>query len=221
MFYNIPKTPDQLPEVIPIFPLTGTILLPQCRLPLNIFEPRYLEMVFDTLCSEQRIIGIVQPTGEGPGDGTGPTYQIGCAGRITGFEETDDGRVEIQLTGLCRFQIKEELEKTKSYRRVKVDWFPFATDLIVIKDATISGEDVMDVLQPFFDAHHINAQWHSLERVAGSDLVDVLSLNLPFPPEDKQVLLEASDAASRFENLKKIATLYSTTSDSPTSGTKH
>lgn len=221
MFYNLPKTVVDLPESIPIFPLTGSILLPRCKLPLNIFEPRYLNMVFDSLCSGDRIIGMVQPRPSTATEGPSEPYAIGCAGRITAFEETTDGRVLINLTGLCRFRIVEELSLVRGYRRVKPDWLPFATDLIQIQDATISGEEVMKVLAPFFEAHHLRAEWHSLERIAGSDLIDVLSMNLPFPPEDKQALLEAPDMHARFAMLRQIATLYAARDIDQATDTRH
>jgi len=221
MFYNLPKTIADLPETLPIFPLTGAVLLPRCKLPLNIFEPRYLNMVFDSLCNGERMIGMIQPMPSGHTDGPLETYRIGCAGRITAFEETNDGRVLINLTGLCRFRIVEELPLVRGYRRIKTDWLPFATDLIQIQDATISGEEVMRVLAPFFEAHHLRAEWSSLERIAGSDLIDVLAMNLPFPPEDKQALLEATDTAARFTILRQIATLYAARDIDQATDTRH
>ncbi|MBY0354904.1 MAG: LON peptidase substrate-binding domain-containing protein [Rickettsiales bacterium] len=221
MFYNLPKTASDLPESLPIFPLSGNILLPRCKLPLNIFEPRYINMVFDSLCTPERIIGMVQPRPSTATGGDAEPYQIGCAGRITAFEETDDGRVILNLTGLSRFRINEEISAVRGYRRVKCDWLPFATDLIMIQDATISGQDVMNVLTPFFEAHHLRAEWQSLERIAGSDLIDVLSMNLPFPPEDKQALLEAPDVHARFAILRQIASLYAARNIDQATDTRH
>jgi Lon protease-like protein len=221
MFYNLPKTAADLPETLPIFPLTGAILLPRCKLPLNIFEPRYLNMIFDSLSSGDRMIGMIQPRPATTTGGPTEVYSIGCAGRITAFEETSDGRVLVNLTGLCRFRVVEELSLVRGYRRIKPDWLPFATDLIQIQDATISGEEVMKVLAPFFEAHQLRAEWQSLERIAGSDLIDVLSMNLPFPPEDKQALLEAPDVHARFNILRQIAMLYAARDIDQATDTRH
>lgn len=221
MFYQLPKTVADLPETIPIFPLNGSILLPRCKLPLNIFEPRYINMVFDSLCHGDRMIGMVQSRPTTTTGGAAEPYQIGCAGRITAFEETDDGRVLINLTGISRFRITEELAPVRGYRRVKCDWLPFSTDLIVIQDATISGEEVMQVLAPFFESHNLRAEWQSLERIPGSDLIDVLSMNLPFPPEDKQALMEAPDVHSRYNILRQIASLYAARNIDQATDTRH
>lgn len=219
MFYDVPRTTHQLPEVISIFPLTGVVMLPRCKLPLNIFEPRYLNMVFDSL-KEDRFIGMVQPRAGNTPDGTGPVYDIGGMGRITSFEETQDGRALITLTGLSRFHIREELEKLNGYRRVRVDWLPFASDLIGGADEKIPAGEVMELLMPFFEAHGIKTDWHIFDQLAGNELLDMLIMNLPFAPEDKQALLEAIDAKARLSVLSKIATLYAANLNLP-SGTRH
>lgn len=219
MFYDVPRTTHQLPEVISIFPLTGVVLLPRCKLPLNIFEPRYLNMVFDSLKNE-RFIGMVQPQPGSAPDGTGLVYTIGGMGRITAFEETADGRALITLTGLSRFQIREELEKLNGYRRVRVDWLPFAADLISGAEEKIASSEVMELLMPFFNAHGIKTDWHIFDQLPGNELLDMLIMNLPFAPEDKQALLEAVDAKARLDVLSKIATLYAANLNLP-SGTRH
>ena len=144
----------------------------------------------------------------GPADGTGPLYATGCAGRITGFQETDDGRYLINLTGLCRFNVISEEPLTSGFRNVKADWLPYATDLITLTDSAVSGGDIVDVLQPFLEAHGIHYEWAALKALPGSELLDVLTVNLPFAPEDKQALLEARDHPARLDVMRKIAALY-------------
>ncbi|NJN46224.1 MAG: hypothetical protein HC808_06820 [Candidatus Competibacteraceae bacterium] len=116
---------DQLPTTLPIFPLTGAIVLPFVQLPLNIFEKRYLTMIFDAL-SERRMIGMIQPKSTDGDD----IYPIGCAGRISSFQETDDGRLLISLTGLCRFEVQEEIPTIRGYRRIIPNWHQYAEDLL-------------------------------------------------------------------------------------------
>ncbi len=207
MFHILPKTTLDLPDILPVFPLTGALILPRCKLPLNVFEPRYLAMV-DAALKSERIIGMIQPQPGGPMDGTGALYSTGCAGRITGFQETDDGRYLINLTGMCRFAVVSEMEPKHGFRRVKADWLPFATDLINLTDSTVSGTDIVEVLQPFLEAHGIHYEWAALKTLPGSDLLDVLTVNLPFAPEDKQALLEARDHPARLDVMRKIAALY-------------
>lgn len=207
MFYDVPRTIGELPEILPVFPLTGAILLPHCKLPLNIFEPRYLNMVFDSLKSE-RLIGMIQPRPQGPQDGTGPIYDIGCAGRITSFEETQDGRVLMTLTGLCRFKVSEEMEKTQGYRRIRPDWQLYGADLVSAKDTPVSSAEVIELLKPVFDAHGIRTEWHILDQLPGNDLMDMMIINLPFQPEEKQALLEAVDAKARIAVMRQITAIY-------------
>ncbi|MFO1242583.1 MAG: LON peptidase substrate-binding domain-containing protein [Rickettsiales bacterium] len=207
MFHILPKTTLDLPESLPVFPLTGALILPKCKLPLNIFEPRYLAMV-DAALRSARLIGMIQPQPGGPADGTGPLYGTGCAGRITGFQETDDGRYLINMTGVCRFNVVQELEPVSGYRIVQPDWLPFATDLITLSDKAVSGGDIVDVLQPFLEAHGIHYDWPALKSLPGPELLDVLTVNLPFAPEDKQALLEAHDHPARLEVMRKIAAIY-------------
>lgn len=219
MFRLSPKTTLDLPEAIPVFPLTGALVLPRCKLPLNIFEPRYLAMIDDALKSD-RVIGMVQPQPGFTMDGTGPLYSTGCAGRLTSFEESGDGRYLITLTGLCRFAIIDERPSLSGYRICQVDWLPFATDLITLSDGTVQAGTIVETLKPFLEAHGIIFDWGMLQNLPGPELLDVLTVNLPFPPEDKQALLEARDHQARLEVMQKIAALYAA-GRVHGSGTKH
>ena len=191
-----------LPDILPIFPLTGVLLLPRGRLPLNIFEPRYLTMTKDALGGE-RLIGMVQPSDAQPLDnrGRGPlnpaVYPIGCAGRITSFTEADDGRYMITLTGVSRFRIAEEFPILSGYRRVKPDWRPFARDLESPSGTDFDRERFIRGLKTFFDQRQISADWEAIEKAAGEHLINSIAMLCPFAPSEKQALLEAPDLNER------------------------
>ena len=192
---------DALPEVIPIFPLTGVLLLPGGQLPLNVFEEKYLAMVEDAL-KNSRMIGMIQPqenATQNKGHGR-PVFQIGCAGKITAFSETADGRYEVVLTGTARFSVQEEIERQNGYRRVRADWSPFDYDL---KQQTtclnINRDRLYTLLSDFFDLHEISCSWESVKAVPDSKLITALSMICPLDPNEKQGLLEARDCAQRAE----------------------
>lgn len=192
-----------LPSILPIFPLTGVLLLPRGKLPLNIFEPRYLAMTGDALASD-RLIGMVQPsdprnTGDNP-----PVYPTGCAGRITTFAETDDGRFLITLTGTCRFRIREELPLLEGYRRVVPDWSGFIYDLDSEEEPGFDRERLMRGLRAYFQQHRISADWDSIGSVPGERLITSVAMVCPFEPSEKQALLEASDLSERARLLTAI-----------------
>src|SRR6201993_3239345 len=150
-----------LPSMLPIFPLTGVLLLPRGRLPLNIFEPRYLAMTRDALAGE-RLIGMVQPSDPGVAAENPPVYPTGCAGRITSFSETDDGRFLITLTGISRFRIREELPLLEGYRRVVPNWQEFARDIEGEEAPNFDRERLMRGLRSYFQQHQISADWDSI-----------------------------------------------------------
>ena len=193
---------QQLPHRLGIFPLPGALLLPRGTLPLNIFEPRYVAM-FDDALTTSRLIGMVQPNEDAPDVGAAATYDIGCAGRITQFQETDDGRYVLTLTGVARFTIARELPQTDSgFRVVSPDFAPFAGDL----DATagtglIDRDDILQHLKSFFASRGIDANWDAIEQADDESLVTALSMVCPFEPSEKQALLEAHDLASRAQTL--------------------
>jgi uncharacterized protein len=191
-----------LPGVIPIFPLPGALLLPRARLPLNIFEPRYLAMLDDTLKTEHRLIGMIQPIVMPEGKGAGRLHQIGCAGRVTSLQETDDGRYLITLTGISRFRLGELQEGFTPYLRTNVDWSSFERDLgRSERDEDFDRSAFLDVLARFFETAQLSSDWDSLKRADEELLINSLSMLCPFDPEEKQALLEAPSLANRRETL--------------------
>jgi len=187
---------DQLPRTLPIFPLSGALLLPGGRLPLNIFEPRYLAMFQDAL-KESRIIGMVQPR-EGEEKAAVPAvYRLGCAGRIVSFDETEDGRYHVALSGLCRFEILEELEPQNGYRRVAPDFSRYQGDLEAAPEGAIERKHLLECVRAYFKLHSINADWKAIEGAADERLITTLAMACPFEPSEKQALLEARDLAER------------------------
>lgn len=193
----IPTFAD-LPAEIPVFPLPGALLLPQGRLPLNIFEPRYLAMTSDALAAG-RVFGMIQPD---PGAEAGPKgpglYRIGCLGRLTSFAETEDGRFLVTLTGLVRFRVVEELAMHRGYRRVRADYDPFRNDMHEGEPAArLDREALLAALRPFFRARGIEANWDAVDQASDAMLVLTLAMVCPFEPREKQALLEAEGAEAR------------------------
>jgi uncharacterized protein len=205
------RRPDHLPAVLAVFPLQGCILLPRTPLPLNIFEPRYLSMIDDVLAGD-RILGIVQPRDvfdddeESPQDKAAPLRQTGCAGRLTAYSETDDGRILITLTGIARFDIIREQASEHPYRQCFVDYTAYEKDFV-----RGHGQDDVDwsrllrVLKDYLTARQLSVDWASIERSAPELLVNTLAMISPYGPEEKQALLEASDLKRRSEVLMALA----------------
>lgn len=196
---------DDLPEEFPVFPLGGALLLPGGRLPLNIFEPRYLAMVEDAL-GAGRYFGMVQPDKRlGRGE-TGPgLYRIGCLGRISSFSETEDGRYLITLTGVIRYTVVEEVEMRRGYRRVRAAWAGFVTDLREPEDGLpFPREFLLDALRRYFTAAGVDANWEAISGLSDAALVTSLCMACPFLNEEKQALLEAKDYIFRAEALRAL-----------------
>jgi Lon protease-like protein len=188
--------PEQLPAEIAVFPLSGALLLPGGKLPLNIFEPRYLALVLDSL-SEGRMFGMVQPDPAGQ-DGL---FQVGCLGRISSFAETEDGRLLITLSGLLRFRIAGELAMRRGYRRVRADYEPYLDDLDPPEPGDLPREAILAALKPYFVTMGIDANWSAIEQMSCPSLVTTLSMVCPFAAAEKQALLEAATPAERAEDL--------------------
>ena len=183
---------SSLPGRFPVFPLRGAMLLPGGNLPLNIFEPRYLQMVRDAMQTD-RVIGMIQPRAD-EGAGSPPEiYRTGCVGRITNFSETDDGRFLITLTGVCRFDVASELEVTTPYRQVLADFDRWRADLQPSPPPGELKAGLCRVLRGYFDRHDIEADWDAIENAPLAGLVTSLCMICPFDPEEKQALLEAGD----------------------------
>lgn len=194
-------TAADLPGTIPVFPLPGALMLPRARLPLHIFEPRYLAMLDDTMKTSHRLIGMVQPR-EVPGSAEKRLHSIGCAGRLTQFSETEDGRYMITLTGVSRFRVKQEVNGFTPYRRCDVTWDGFSNDLAgPEQDRTFDREAFLDLLGRYFEALSLSTDWDSLKEAEDELLINSLSMLCPFDPEEKQALLEAPSLSTRRETL--------------------
>jgi len=192
---------DTLPATLPIFPLAGALLLPGGKLPLQIFEPRYLAMTRDALASD-RLIGMIQPLrqdseNEGLVSHTAELYPIGCAGRITAYSETDDGRYLITLTGICRFAIQRELPTVGGYRRVVPDFARFRTDMDAAATANVDRQRLLKALHAYFAYQKISIDPAAVVDIPDDKLVTSLAMVCPFEAKEKQALLEAADLAER------------------------
>jgi len=191
-------TTPNLPETIPVFPLPGALLLPRARLPLHIFEPRYLAMLEDAMKTPARLIGMVQPC-DGKG---GDLHKIGCAGRLTAFSETEDGRYMITLSGISRFRILSEVEGFTPYRRCNVSWTGFDRDRgPAEQDKGLKRETFFPILRNFFETEELKTDWESLQEADDELLINSLAMLCPFDAEDKQALLEAPSLETRRETL--------------------
>jgi uncharacterized protein len=210
--------PDALPAVIPVFPLPGALLLPRGQMPLNIFEPRYLAMIDDALRSEHRLIGMIQPDPTHPGaDENKPhLFRVGCVGRMTQFAESGDGRYLIQLTGIARFRIEEELPVSTPYRQCRVAYQPFVDDFTARK-----GEDEVDrkallrALTAFLKANNLKADWEGIESAPNEALVNALAMMSPYDAAEKQAMLEAPDLKTRAEILVAVTEIDLAKSKTP------
>ena len=196
------RGPEDLPDTIPVFPLPGALLLPRGQMPLNIFEPRYLAMIDDALRGS-RLIGMIQPDARQQGSPDGPAlYKVGCVGRITQIAESGDGRYLLELTGVSRFEIAEELHVRTAYRQCRVSYARFTDDFVARK-----GEDQVDrkallkTLREFLKANDLNADWKGIEKAPNEALVNALSMMSPYGAPEKQALLEAKDLKTRAEIL--------------------
>ncbi len=183
-------TVSDLPAELPLFPLPGVLLLPRGQLPLNIFETRYTAMV-DTALQSHRLIGMIQPRDDGS------LYETGCAGRITAFHETSDGRYEIVLTGITRFRIKDELPQIGGYRRAQIDWSPFAGDLEPMSCLDMDRTRLKSLLKSYFDRQDLTCSWDAVDSAGDEKLMATLAMICPFSPKEKQALLEASCCKER------------------------
>lgn len=197
------RGPIDLPGAIPVFPLPGALLLPRGQMPLNIFEPRYLAMVDDSLRDGHRLIGMIQPDPAHGGTPDRPAlYKIGCAGRITQLAESGDGRYLLELTGVARFRVEEEMKVATPYRQCRVTYAPFADDFIARKgEDQVDREAVLVALRNFLKANDLKADWEGIEQAPNEALVNALAMMSPYGAPEKQALLEAPDLKTRAEVL--------------------
>ncbi|MEP3045579.1 MAG: LON peptidase substrate-binding domain-containing protein [Roseibium sp.] len=199
------ETIADLPPVLPVFPLSGALLLPRTQLPLNIFEPRYMDMV-DAALSSNRLIGMVQPADPGTDNQDEPVLaNVGCVGRLTSFQETGDGRYMITLQGVTRFAISRELEALSKFRQVEPDFATFAHDLKCGEgEEDVDRNGLLRTLRAYLDANSMEADWQSVSEAETEVLVNALCMMCPYGPQEKQALLEARDLRIRAETLIAI-----------------
>jgi Lon protease-like protein len=197
------RGPIDLPEIIPVFPLPGALLLPRGQMPLNIFEPRYLAMVDDALRDGHRLIGMIQPDVTHPGRPEKPNlFKIGCVGRITQLAESGDGRYLMQLTGVARFRVEQELDVSTAYRQCRVTFAPFADDFIARKgEETVDRDALLEALTAFLKANNLKTDWGGIESAPNEALVNALAMMSPYGVAEKQAMLEAPDLKTRAEIL--------------------
>lgn len=206
------RRPADLPPRIPVFPLRGAILLPRATLPLNVFEPRYLAMI-DDIMSGSRVIGVLQPLSnnddddiESPPGKTSGLRRVGCAGRLTSYQELDDGRLVITITGIMRFECIDEAETDTPYRIMSVSYDRFAKDLTEgLGEELVDRQNLLRVLKSYLDANQLKTDWSAIQRASNEFLINALSVMCPYGPEEKQALLEASDLKMRAEVLIALA----------------
>ena len=194
---------SDLQSVIPVFPLPGALLLPRGQLPLNIFEPRYLAMVDDSLRDGHRLIGMIQPDPAHPGPEDQPVlFKVGCVGRITQIAESGDGRYLLQLTGIARFRVEEELNVATAYRQCRVTYVAFADDFTARKgEEQVDRKALLEALSAFLKANNLKTDWQGIESAPNEALVNALAMMSPYGVAEKQALLEAPDLRSRAEVL--------------------
>ena len=201
-------SPNDAPSVIPVFPLPGALLLPRGRMPLNIFEPRYLVMIDDAMKTEHRLIGMIQPTGERE-DKRRKLFDVGCAGRITTLSETDDGRYLIGLSGVSRFRVVQEVEGFAPYRQAQVEWDEFVLDT---KTPCQDGDDFdreafLAIVERYFRAKSLDTDWDAFGKASEETIVNALCMICPFTEQEKQALLEAEDLSERRKALDILLTI--------------
>jgi uncharacterized protein len=196
----------ELPSVLPVFPLGGALLLPRAELPLNIFEDRYVQM-FEAALASHRMIGMIQPEAE-TGSKSPMLLRVGCAGRITSYSETDDNRLLIGLTGVCRFEILSEKKVKTAWRQCNVTYDGFAADLITDNQSrTVNRSALVTAFRQYLEANNMTANWEEVEKVSTENLVNTLSQMAPYPAAEKQALLEAPDLKSRADMLIALTEL--------------
>ncbi|WP_295389602.1 LON peptidase substrate-binding domain-containing protein [uncultured Thiodictyon sp.] len=200
-----------LPVEIPIFPLSGAVVMPGVQLPLNMFEPRYLNLVNDAL-ADAHLIGMVQPTSEDLEADEPEIHRIGCAGRITSYSETPDGRIVLVVTGVCRFQVRAEVAGRGGYRRVSVDWERFAADCHEETQTIADRDGFLVSLKSYCTLRGVEVPWDEVKKMADSDLVNLLCAHLPLSPEDKQALIETIALGERASLMRGLMDMASAAS---------
>jgi Lon protease-like protein len=197
-----------LPKSLPLFPLSGAVLLPRGQLPLNIFEPRYLEM-FDYALQGDRLIGMIQPVEHEDQVARPRLSQVGCAGKIVSFRETEDNRYQVTLGGICRFRLTGEMQTSTPWRAGYCDFAPFGGDLAQSGDETFPRERLLAALKNYLTNRELQADWKSVMTAPGEALVNALAMMCPFDPAEKQALLEAPSFQDRAQTLMALLEMSS------------
>jgi len=205
-----PKFSD-LPSELPIFPLAGAVVLPGVQLPLNVFEPRYLNMVIDALASHHMVC-MIQPTSETIDNEIPEIHRVGCGGRITSYSETSDGRIVLVLTGVCRFQVTSEIKERNGYRRVAATWERFAADCHETQETIADRRGFLSSLKSYCTLRGVEVPWDDIDKMPDGELTNLLCAHLPLTPEDKQALLETITTSERASLMRGLLDMASASS---------
>ena len=199
---------NDLPSKLAIFPLTGAVLFPQTQLPLNIFEPRYLQMIDEVLSSPDRIMGMIQPNLSTNDTNSKNLKKVGCAGRISSFSETGDGRYLVTLTGLIRFEVNNELDTTTQYRQVIADYDNYKEDLKPANLENIDRKSLLTLIKKYLEQRNLLIDWEIIEQSPTEQLINYSGVLVPFEPEEKQLLLETKNLYDRCKALESLFQSY-------------
>ena len=208
---------DDLPKKIPIFPLTGAVLFPKTQLPLNIFEPRYVQMLNAALATPHKLIGMIQPISGSDNS----LKKVGCVGRVTSYNETDDHRYLITLNGIIRFEIENELDTTTQYRQVEVNYENFVTDLKSEDVTNVDRESLLKLIKKYLKNKSLLADWDIIQQTPTEQLINYSGVLVPFTPEEKQLLLEARTIMGRSRALEALYQSYTIEETADTSTQLH
>ena len=198
----------ELPNKLAIFPLTGAVLFPQTQLPLNIFEPRYLQMIDEVLSSPDRIMGMIQPNISKNDPNSKNLKKVGCAGRISSFSETGDGRYLVTLTGLIRFEVNNELDTTTQYRQVIANYDNYKEDLLPANVENIDRKSLLILIKKYLEQRNLLIDWEIIEQSPTEQLINYSGVLVPFEPEEKQLLLETKSLFDRCKTLESLFQSY-------------
>ena len=198
----------ELPNKLAIFPLTGAVLFPQTQLPLNIFEPRYLHMIDEVLSSPDRIMGMIQPNVSKNDPNSKNLKKVGCAGRISSFSETGDGRYLVTLTGLIRFEVNNELDTTTQYRQIITNYDNYKEDLLPANVENIDRKSLLILIKKYLEQRNLLIDWEIIEQSPTEQLINYSGVLVPFEPEEKQLLLETKSLFDRCKTLESLFQSY-------------
>ena len=214
------KSVSDLPARLAVFPLTGAVLFPQTQLPLNIFEPRYLQMIEEVLSSPNRIMGMIQPNISKDNPDIKSLKKVGCAGRISSFSETGDGRFLVTLTGLIRFEVAQELDTTTPYRQIITNYENYKDDLKPSNTENIDRKNLLVLIKKYLEQRNLLIDWEIIEQSPTEQLINYSGVLVPFEPEEKQLLLETNNLFDRCKALESLFQSYQFQNNQDTTSTK-